>query len=520
MNKLTNGSHIESRDELRNFVLASGSVMFGMGLKLALTFMTGAIAARILLPEGYGLLTWGLFFVNVLSIVTGLGLNGAAKRFIPIFQSRDDPGSVRGTVLSVTTISLVFGLVGTVLLLLGAGWLSESIFGDEREAAILLVLAFSLPLWNIIRVTVGVFGGFKLPLHKVLIEDLLVPGGFLVVILLAWALDWKETEIALGYVLVYLITVLLAIVLVRRKTPYSPSRHVKPRFHTRELLHFSWPLMFTEVLGKNSGLLTILIIGIFVSSNDVGIYRTASDLAAGMSLMLVILSFMYLPMIAEFSASGKHESWKELNARVARWSMMASFPIFVALFFFPNEIIQTIYGPEYAQGAPVLRILALAFFGHTMVGFTGLNLLAVGMTKTQLSSHLVSFAINFAIIVLLVPRYGIQGAAVATLISVWLRNGMLIFIMNRRLGIHPFTRSYLQALGPLLLIIVLGLILSQLDGFPSNILHLPLFLLVSLGIVLILRNKLSLFDEADIDLAKSFIGKLMPKVQQKSRDLS
>jgi O-antigen/teichoic acid export membrane protein len=81
-----------------------------------------------------------------------------------------------------------------------------------------------------------------------------------------------------------------------------------------------------------------------------------------------------------------------------------------------------------------------------------MNLAAAGFTKAQLTAHVVSFAINVLGNIVLIPMYGIKGAAVATLLSLWTVNGICLILMKYHLGLHPFNRKYLTSLATLLIV--------------------------------------------------------------------
>lgn len=493
-----------NQENLRTLLKGSGIVAIGMVIRVLLVFVTEVLVARILLPERYGLLTWGLFVVNILCMLSSLGINTAVRRFLPIYQSAGDDEAVRGLVLLSGFVSMAGGVVGALLLFYSAHWLATHGMGDPRVTPILSTFVLMVPLWNLQKTMLAVFGGFKRPTYKVLVEDLFVPIGLLAVVLLAWWIDWTEIEIAQGYVLVYLLSVALSVILVHTRTPYQAVRRAKPRFFVRKTLGFSLPLAFTDVLAKSTvGLVDILVVGALASTHAVGIFRVASDMAVLISMVLMIFTFMYFPIVSEFAASGDREKWRDTNSRVARWCMLATLPLFATLFFFPGEVIYLIYGADYMEAASVLRILAVGYFGHAIVGFTSLNLLAAGMTGMYFSSFLASFLLNLGGNFLLIPIFGIQGAAVASLVSLWTMNGIALVVMKRRLDLHPFTWFYLRILVLALVIFwIEAQVLSLFKGLPHPIL-IALFLGSSLASLGLLYRRGYLTDATDIELLRS-----------------
>lgn len=500
---------------LESFLRGSGFVVLGMGAKICLVFVAELLAARILLPERYGLITWALFLVNILCMFTGLGLSTAARRFIPIFHSRGETGAVRGTVILSGAIGFVGGVVGGLSLFFGSEWLAETVLGDPREKAVLMAFVFALPLWNVLKSMLAVMGGFSLPRYKVLIEDLLVPFGFLLVILLAWWAGWQETQIAYGYVLVYFVGAGLSVLVVWKKTPYRQVEHSAPDYRTRELLRFSWPLIFTEPVGKCTGIIDVLILGMLSTPYSVGLYRTVSDMAVMISLVLLCFGFMYFPMAAKLAEGREFHQWNDVNARVARWSMLLSFPLFSTLFFFPNEVILFLYGQEYVAGAPILRILAVAYFGHTMVGFTAVNLIAAGMTRIQFLIHLTAFALNILGNILLIPSYGVKGAAYASLLSLWSLNIASILVMKWKLNLQPFTRLYVFGMLSLLLSAYGGSLLLHAFDPIYGLFSIIVFLLYCFMLMMLFSWSGFLIDETDRVLIRSVSKRLVESLRPK-----
>ncbi len=508
MNPCVDAQASERRASYISLLSGSGIVFIGLAIHLLLATATEVLAARYLGPVSYGLISWGVMVLNIGAILSGLGLNTAARRFVPIFVQSGDSASLRGTLILITSLTGSGAVVEFVLLLVLASTLSLTVFQDVRELPVLTVFAFALPFWSLQKVLLGIAAGFKYPRMKALIEDLFVPAGLLLVVALAATFRFREVGIAVGYAAVYLLSAIVLGGVIARTTAPAWTAPVRPRFRFRETWNFSWPLIFTEPLVKCTGLIDILIVGSLASARDVGTYRVASDLAVIISFILTTFSFMYLPTVSGFLANQDRTHWGEMNARVAHWSMLLSFPVFAVFFFFPAEIIQMVYGPQYAAAAPVLRLLAVAYFGHTMVGFTAVNLVAAGKTRAQLVILWTSLALNIGACYVLIPRVGVVGAALASLLSLWSLNALALLVMWRALRIQPFSKRYFVNL----------VVLSAIAYAASSLLHaatrlpallsLALFTIVCLGSMVMLYRSGRLIDAADRDLLRATLERL------------
>ena len=118
-------------------------------------------------------------------------------------------------------------------------------------------------------------------------------------------------------------------------------------------------------------------------------------------------------------------------------------PVALALVFLGRWLLSGIFGPEYAVGATALAILA---FGQLVTAGMGLAVPILNMTGHERDTAkvlAVSVLVNVTLNALLIPLWGIEGAALAAVISVAMWNILLAVLAYRRLGLHA------TALGPL-----------------------------------------------------------------------
>jgi hypothetical protein len=134
--------------------------------------------------------------------------------------------------------------------------------------------------------------------------------------------------------------------------------------------------------------------------------------------------------------------------------------------------------------APLHELLAVAYFGHTMVGFTAVNLVAAGKTRAQLVILWTSLALNVGAGYVLIPRVGVVGAAVAPPLSLWSLNGLALLVML--FAIAYAAPSLLHAA-------------ARLPALVS----LALFVIVCLGSMAVLYRSGRLIDAAGRDLLRA-----------------
>ena len=108
---------------------------------------------------------------------------------------------------------------------------------------------------------------------------------------------------------------------------------------------------------------------------------------------------------------------REISRQVTKWLFIAGIPLFAILFIFPEEVIRILFGAEYSPAAKALRILAVGYFVTSILDVSQEVLSMKGMSKLVLVDTIILAVIDAILNYLLIPTYGINGAAISTTIS-------------------------------------------------------------------------------------------------------
>ena len=202
-------------------------------------------------------------------------------------------------------------------------------------------------------------------------------------------------------------------------------------------------------------------------------------------MILFAFAGIFAPLFSQYFYESNSEKMKEIYQLSTKWIFVASLPLFIFLMLFSNPMLM-LFGSEFDNGL-ALKILTVgimiqAFFGLgssslTMSGFSNLNLLNV----------LVALAVNIIMNIILIPQYGIVGAALATSIALLIISCLRFFENYYILNLNIFSLKLIKPIISAALTIGLTIlskkyILSLLD-YSSSLLNLALFLLLSIIIV-------------------------------------
>jgi O-antigen/teichoic acid export membrane protein len=207
------------------------------------------------------------------------------------------------------------------------------------------------------------------------------------------------------------------------------------------MLVFSIPLVISTLLSRLLTRTDTLMLGYLRSSAEVGLYSAAFPLASALVLVLSSFGFMYLPVASRLDAADKRDEIDAIYKLTTKWIFILTFPGFLTLVAFPGDVIATLFGPEYAPASTALLILAVGFFTRAAFGRSRETISALGYTTYLLVTNVFAFVLNVGLNLALIPRYGAEGAAVASAVSFVGLNLAVFAFLRVRFDISPFSKQ-------------------------------------------------------------------------------
>jgi O-antigen/teichoic acid export membrane protein len=165
-----------------------------------------------------------------------------------------------------------------------------------------------------------------------------------------------------------------------------------------------------------------------------------------MTVFLFAVNRIAMPVASELFGSGSEKEMEYVYKSIAKWSLMVALPMFFILFFYPQNIISFFFGKEYLEAANVLRILAVGFFVNSISGSFGEFFQSYGKTLPIFIISVTGTILNLTLMAILIPKFGIEGAAFAlasSLLWMCLLGNICMYYYKR---ILPFSREYLKAI--------------------------------------------------------------------------
>jgi O-antigen/teichoic acid export membrane protein len=213
----------------------------------------------------------------------------------------------------------------------------------------------------------------------------------------------------------------------------------------RELFGFSTVSWLASLAGTGLVWADTIILGIFRPAREVGVYQVATRLTVLATIVLLPIATSFAPQIADLYRRGNLERLARLYAVVTSWTLRLSLPGFIVLVLFPRPLLH-IFGRGFAGAATVTVVLAVGQMFDVATGPTGYMLVMSGRPYLTMANNVFALALNIGLNLVLIPRYGIKGAAVAWALSIALINVAKVAQVWGTMRMHAFDSGFAKGL--------------------------------------------------------------------------
>lgn len=416
----------------RNAVTAFAIRVISAGL----LYITQILLARWMGGYEYGIYVFVWTWVLVLGGLSPLGLNMVAIRMVPEYRETGDLARLRGLThgcsLFVLTVGSTVALVGIAGL-----WLLQDFVASYYLLPGYLAL-ICVPLYALGDLQDGLGRGRGWMSSALVPPYIIRPLMLLIAMVVAHdiGLEMSAATAAGAAILATWFSAILQTVLIgRRVAAEIPADHSPPRaYDFRRWLKTSAPLFVIaacELMLQNAD---VLIVSTYLSPTEVGIYFAA---AKTMSLIMFVHYAVGSAVANQFSA---------LNARGDRSALVACARDAVHWTFWPSlaaagvilalgHPLLWLFGPQFTSGFPVMLILVVGFLFRSALGPAEFLLNMLGEQTRCAAAMVVTAAFSVGLNLILVPRYGLIGAAIGTSTSLVLLSVLQYMIVRKRLGL-------------------------------------------------------------------------------------
>ncbi len=496
------------------FIAKSSMIIFvGIFLSKLLTYIYRIVIARHFGPEIYGLYSLALIVLGLFVVFSSIGLTDGLIRFASFYRGKKQIHKIRYLLKILTIILFASSTIFAILLFLCSSFISINIFHNENLVIFLRVFSVLIPLTVFSYIFLGILRAFeKIELYSFtwnVLQNLVK----VITLILFIFLGLKTNAVIFSYFLGILSMLLVAYFLCRYKlsevfAPHKLKKEKKARI-TKEVFSYSWPVMFTGLVGTMFYWIDSFLLGYFMGAINVGIYNAATPLIGLMAFIPAMFTQLFFPLITKEFSKKNYGVIRELSKQVGKWILILNLPMFLIMIVFPTTLINLFFGESYLAASSALRILAIGGFISSLV-FLSTDLISmIGKSKLILINIIGASIFNVILNFILIPRYGLNGAAIATSVVTTLLSIVLLCEVKYHIKIIPTKKKILNIF--LVSLIPFSLILFIKQHMQTNLLTLILlgtFFILSYICLLLLTNSL---DKNDLFILKAIKNKLLKK---------
>lgn len=440
------GTRPTANDYILTAAKGSGITFIGALIEYTGRFLLGFLLARLMGDEQYGLYSVTDSAVYLMIGIAPLGLSTGILHFVPIAASRRDWKSLWQTLQIGLTLPLLlsafigFGFLGL------AEPLALNIFHEPRVANLLRLTAIAVPAGTMASVMVAATQSFKYMKYKVIAQDLLLTLSKLVLTGLLALTGLNVVKAMSVYSFSMVLSCLALLYFLNRLLPKERPRGFSwDRTHLQRMLKFSLPVYLAEMLTIFGPNIRTLLLGSLNTMRAAGVFTVAARVNMVGSVFLNGISTISMPIVSELYANHEGEKLRHFYQTATKWTFAFNLPFFLLIVLFSRPIL-LLFGASYVAGSTGLTILALSNLIAAATGLCGVMVIMtdnVWLNTFNAALRLI-FTLSFSF--WLIPTGGVNGAAIATAISLMLVNFILtieVFVLFR---LTPYNRTIFKPL--------------------------------------------------------------------------
>jgi O-antigen/teichoic acid export membrane protein len=454
-----------------------GIIFFGRLFEYGSRFLFGILVARVLGAEGFGLYSLAVSMAILLAGIAMLGLPSGVVRFLPIALRDRDAARVWGTLQSALGLAGLVGL-GLAIVVFGlADLLAENLLHNPEAASVLKWISITIPLTAVGRVLLASTRGFKQMQYQVYADSIAFNVSKIGLTVVFLSIGFGVAGALAAHATAWILEVILLLFFLNRLFPLKRSLR-SARRNTRQLLSFSLPLWLTRLITELGGNLELLILGALTTAAAMGVYSAVLRIQLIGIMFLAAFQEASMPIFSDLYHRGDRSQLSQLYQTLTRWSLFFIIPFFLSLLLFADPIL-AIFGEEFRTGASAVVIVGVGMLVNAGTGTCGAMIPMSGHSKLSFVNSLFSLVIVLALDLILIPRWGVSGAALASALaiaSINIARLLQVYWLHR---LWPYNRTFIKPTIAGTAAFFVGLIVSQLMQAESNL----IFLFVSIAAI-------------------------------------
>lgn len=432
-----------SQNALHSLLLrASTGNAIVLAMTVAAAFLIELVLARVLGTSGYGIYVYAVTITSFAVLAARFGIDHAIIRFVPAYAVKQQWDRVRGLLRQ----SLGFVLLASVTLM-GVFQIVIVLYLQENNPELAETLQYAI--WLIPGMALGNVYLASARSFKIMVYPQFLIQVLPIMLLAATVYTFRYTEkmvfapdVAM-YKAAYTIMAVLVLAIILRSLRPNEVAENKPCYVTREwfgtgIVIFTIMIM-TQVVNQTG----TMLLGAMVNTDLAGIYNAAGKVAMLASFPLMAVNIISTPLISELHSADRKADLEQMLKLITAGTFAVTLLIIIGLLVL-GEWVLGLFGNDFPQAYPILCILLV---GQVFIALAGPSLSV--MVQTGQHSHasiimLVIMVLNLAVSAVLIPAYGMYGAATASTVTLFVQRLVLSVYLRKHMELDTSMLRFLR----------------------------------------------------------------------------
>ena len=394
-------------------------------------------------PDGLGDYVLSITVLRLFTLLSKLGLDTTSIKFIASFASQNKWTSIfkfRNKVVFILIISSIF--FSFLLYTLSqpiADLINAQVKYIKLNSFFILPMSFFMLHYQSLR---GLKRIAEFSFFYRMSQSL-----FTVVSVLIIYYFIQDNEVPIyAYLVSLLLVSVLAFLSFRynlNKKSYGKESAEMQILKYSQILKISIPLMFAQSVQFIMAWTDKLMLGSMTTTVDVGVYHTAFKLSMFAAVALMSVNSIASPKFAEMFAKKDFLGLKKVVHQSTKMIFWSSFPLVIVFFMFPDFLLG-LFGEEFKVGVTAFIFLSCGRLISSFSGSVGNILQMTGNQNIYEIILLIGAILNVVLNLILIPLYGINGAAIASMSSLIVWNLSMVLVVKQKFGFYTFYIPFIK----------------------------------------------------------------------------
>tara|TARA_B100000575_G_C23120188_1_gene648116 strand:+ start:188 stop:1471 length:1284 start_codon:yes stop_codon:yes gene_type:complete len=399
-----------------------------------------SLAMTIAISRSLSINDAGLFFlamtiITVLVNVSTMGFTTTTVRYVAQNAALEKWNVVRGLIRYALSSVIIFSAIVFFIGLLFSSNISDFLQKSDLIKP-LRVMLIALPLLVVIHIIAHAFQGIHRQLISVSLLNIFPQLSVLFLVFLSNFFEYNTSALSISFF--FLIGVLMSLSLGCFK--WFSQEKLNTNIDLSLVKKFSnsaKPIWLVVVMSTLVQWSSLLVLGIYESSEDVALYSVAHRVSLLVSLILVAVNSVASPNFAALSGKNEKNSLRESFNMSNRLIIFLGLPC-IFLIILLSDIVMGLFGANYIDGSKLLIILIIGQAFNVLTGSVGVILNMRGFEDDLKKAVLIASLTAIFASMILIPLYGVIGAALATAFAIAMQNLVCSIYVWKRLKISIF----------------------------------------------------------------------------------